>query len=129
MVQAQRNLTIKSISLLASYQNLSICNVGFRHCIITPQVSSYRVLGLSQLIDEENWDDEQSTFIALRQTLLTKMVALAEDRFRLPLASHRQILVDIRDAILGKTGIDLVLMNMVLREFLATQSGRKLIGE
>jgi hypothetical protein len=129
MVQAQRNFTIKSISLLASYQNLSICNVGFRHRVITPQVLSHRVLGLSQLIDEESWDDEQSTFIALRQTLLTKMVALAEDRFRLPLTSHRQILVDIRDAILGKTGIDLVLMNMVLREFLEAQSGRKLIGE
>jgi hypothetical protein len=85
--------------------------------------------GLTQLIDEESWDDEESTFIALRQTLLTKMVALAEDHSELPLASHRQILVDLRDAILHTTRIDIVLMNMVLREFLAVQSGRKLIGE
>ncbi|PVF97440.1 hypothetical protein CPB86DRAFT_734937 [Serendipita vermifera] len=80
---------------------------------------------LYQLIDEENWDDGESTFIALRQTLLTKMVALAEDGFRASLGSHRQILVDLRDGILRKTHIDLILMNAVLREFLSTCSDRK----
>ncbi|PVF97442.1 hypothetical protein CPB86DRAFT_452557 [Serendipita vermifera] len=80
---------------------------------------------LSQLIDEENWNDEESTFIALRQTLLTKLEALEEDHPRLPSSSHRQTLVDLRDAVLQRTQLNVVLLNMVLREFLAGNPDKK----
>lgn len=98
------------------------------HLIISQLSEPLELQHLSQLIDEETWDEEESTYIALRQTLLARLVALYEDHFRLPLSSYRQSLVDLRDAILQGTQVDAVLMNMALREFLyGNLGGKKLI--
>jgi hypothetical protein len=82
------------------------------------------------LVDEEKWDDEGATFMALRQTLLTALLAPPPDATRNPLWMERISVLDLTDPVLASTGLDTVLMDMALREFVVPVEGtKKLIGQ
>jgi hypothetical protein len=86
--------------------------------------------GFIQLVDEEKWDDEGATFMALRQTLLTALLAPPPDATRKPLWMERISVLDLTDPVLASTGLDNVLMDMMLREFMVPVEGtKKLIGQ
>jgi hypothetical protein len=81
------------------------------------------------LVDEEKWDDEGATFMALRQTLLTALLTPPPDANRSPFWMERVSLLDLTDPVLASTGLDTVLMDMTLREFMVPVEGtKKLIG-
>jgi hypothetical protein len=78
-------------------------------------------------VDQEEWSDEGANFMALRQTLLTKMLSPAgEDE--LEETSRRITLVDLTDRILQSTGLDNAIMAIVIRDFIRSTTGRKVIG-
>ena len=81
-------------------------------------------------MDEEKWDDEGATFMALRQTLLTAVLSPPPDATRNPFWMERVSVLDLTDPILASTGLDTVLMDMALREFMVPVEGtRKLVGQ
>ncbi|KIM24813.1 hypothetical protein M408DRAFT_229474 [Serendipita vermifera MAFF 305830] len=79
-----------------------------------------------ELVDGEKWSEEAATFIALRQTLLTKLLSPAgvED----PEDMARQItLVDLTDPVLNSTRLDSVIMDIAVHDFLRHTAERKMI--
>jgi hypothetical protein len=78
-------------------------------------------------VDQEKWSDEGANFMALRQTLLTKLLSPAgEDE--LEETSRRITLVDLTDPILQSTGIDNAIMTIAIRDSIRSNPGRKMIG-
>jgi hypothetical protein len=88
------------------------------------------LLEFIQLLNEEDWTDEGETFMALRQTVLTMLVA-AEDEDALSDAfqNGENVLIDLSDLILSCTGMDEALVAIVLEQFLSYQSGNSTIGK
>jgi hypothetical protein len=90
-----------------------------------------------QLIEQEKWDDEGATFIALRQTLLTSLLAPYEDdldhaNVQSIFNSLSKVVLDLTDPILCSTRLDGVLMDMALHAFLnpsIDQTERTMIGK
>ena len=90
-----------------------------------------------QLVEQEKWDDEGATFIALRQTLLTELLSPYEDdlihpNVQGPLHSLNNVVLDLADPILCSTRLDGVLMDIALHAFLnpsTDQTERTMIGE
>lgn len=65
--------------------------------------------------------------MALRQTLLTTLISTEKED---PIfeGSHT-VLIDLTDLVLSSTGMDAVLINIVLRNFLETEPATGMIGE
>ncbi|KIM20705.1 hypothetical protein M408DRAFT_124315 [Serendipita vermifera MAFF 305830] len=80
-----------------------------------------------ELVDGETWSEEGATFIALRQTLLTKLLSPAGDED--PEDMVRQItLVDLTDSVLNSTRLDSAIMDIAVHNFLRHSTERKTIG-
>jgi hypothetical protein len=79
-----------------------------------------------ELIEKETWTEDGANFMALRQTILSWLLA---SRANASFSSEREIIVDFGDPILSHTGMESVFMDMVLQQFLHGTSGRKrLVG-
>jgi hypothetical protein len=78
-----------------------------------------------ELIEKENWTDDGANFMALRQTILTSLLSS-----NISLSPNDDVVVDLGDPILGRTGLDNVLMDMLLHQFLLLPSKRRqMLGE
>jgi hypothetical protein len=64
--------------------------------------------------------------MALRQTLLTALISAEEDML---FDEFRTVLVDLTDLVLSSTGMDAVLIDIVVRQFLKSRPARGMIGE
>ncbi|KAG8834462.1 hypothetical protein FRC17_008684, partial [Serendipita sp. 399] len=78
-----------------------------------------------ELVDEEKWDDDGATFVALRQTILTELVSGNSVKDNSLFSRSREILVDLTDPLLSATGFDGVILDMALHRFLAANKNRK----
>jgi len=77
------------------------------------------------MVDQENWSEEAANFLALRQTLLTRLLSLTLEE----LPEDRQMtVVDLTDAVLRNTGLDSAIMDVALHDFVQSPGGKKLIG-
>jgi hypothetical protein len=88
---------------------------------------AYADIDLNELVGKEDWSSCGESFIALRQTIFTMMVASNG----IPSSSYAQgeTIVDLTDPILSDTGLNRVLMDMVLRRFLQTGAPQKMVGQ
>jgi hypothetical protein len=84
-------------------------------------------LGFIELVDQEKWSEEGANFMALRQTLLTKLLSPAGDD-GIEDTSRRITLVDLTDPILQSTELDSSIMVIAMRDFIRSTPGRKMIG-
>ena len=74
-----------------------------------------------ELIEKESWTDDGANFMALRQTILTSLVQPPN----ISLSPDDDIVIDLWDPILSRTGLDNVLMDMLLHQFLLHPSKRR----
>ncbi|KAG8822191.1 hypothetical protein FRC19_006424 [Serendipita sp. 401] len=81
--------------------------------------------GFIELVDQEKWDDEAANFIATRQTLLALLVSQAGEFSKQPTALYDEVIVDLSDPVLLGTGMVPVLLDMVLCEFLSSNTNRR----
>jgi hypothetical protein len=98
---------------------------GMHKPSLHPPVRLYmtKLSAFIQLIEQEKWDDEGAAFIALRQTLLTGLLAsygddLDNTSVQSSLHSLNKVMLDLTDPILCSTRLDGVLMDMALHAFL-----------
>jgi hypothetical protein len=80
------------------------------------------VQGFIELVDQEKWDEDSASLIALRQTILTTLISTDQEA-ESDLSRFEKIIVDLTDPILSATQLDATLFNMVLREFVDTGNG------
>lgn len=98
------------------------------------------------MVDDEKWDEHGSSFMAIRQTLLTtfvvpdastptgadrpQIVDLAEpDDIVTRITKGGPIIVDLSDPILRSTGLDSTLFDMILCLYcVVNPDSRKLLG-
>ncbi|KAG8769983.1 hypothetical protein FRC16_006511 [Serendipita sp. 398] len=84
----------------------------------------------NRLVEEEKWDSDGESFMALRQTILAELLSSQDDiQLSSIFDSQQEIVVDLSDPILSKTRLDEVLMDIVLWSFLKHHEGKKsLVG-
>ena len=80
-------------------------------------------------MEQEKWEDEAATFVALRQTLLTRLISLDDDDFYTIASESGSIVLDLTDIILASAGVTDALALMAIDSFLARSTRReKLLG-
>jgi hypothetical protein len=85
--------------------------------------------GFIELVDQEKWDEDGASFMALRQTLLTTLISTDEDADTYS-SQFDKVIIDLTDPILSATKLDATIFNIILREFATTGAGEsRLIGE
>jgi hypothetical protein len=84
---------------------------------------------LNKLLGKEDWSGSDESFIALRQKIFLTMVVSSDERSSSPSDARRETIVDLTDHILSNTGLDSVLMDMVLKRFLETGAHQKMVGQ
>ncbi|KAG9020955.1 hypothetical protein FS842_006931, partial [Serendipita sp. 407] len=95
------------------------------HHIVNQLRGPFDIQRFIELIDQEKWDDDGATFVALRQTILTELISRGDVEHHSMFSRSREILVDLTDPILSATGFDAVLMDMALHEFLNVNKDKK----
>ena len=75
-------------------------------------------------MDQEKWSDEGATFMALRQTLLMKLLSTEPQSHR----SEQVTVIDLTDSLLHSTGLDGPIMDIALHEFITSEDGSKMLG-
>jgi hypothetical protein len=77
------------------------------------------------MVDQENWNEEAANFMALRQTLLTRLLSPISEE---PHDDWRITMVDLTDPVLRSTGLDCSILDVALHDFVQGDAGKKLIG-
>ena len=77
------------------------------------------------MVDQENWSEEAVNFMALRQTLLTRLLSTTLEE---PHEDRQLTVVDLTDPVLRNTGLDSAIMDIALHDFIQSPGGKKLIG-
>jgi hypothetical protein len=94
--------------------------------VLTANTKLILKIDFIELIEKETWTEDGANFMALRQTILNWLLA---SRANASFSSEREIIVDFGDPILSHTGMESVLMDMVLQQFLHGTSGpKRLVG-
>ncbi|KAG8830777.1 hypothetical protein FRC20_008280 [Serendipita sp. 405] len=126
---------IETRHLLALFASMSSINGGsgtlnaINH-VVGQLEELFDLQRFNRLVEEEKWDSDGESFMALRQTILAELLSSQDD---IQLSSifdlQREIIVDLSDPILSKTRLDEVLMDIALWSFLKHHEGKKsLIG-
>jgi hypothetical protein len=83
--------------------------------------------GFIELADQETWNAGGVNFMALRQTLLTKLLTPVVENAHQD-KPRQTTLIDLTDPILRSTGLDGSIMDIALYNFIRSSGGRKMIG-
>jgi len=84
------------------------------------------VIGFIEIVEKETWTEDGANFMALRETVLTGVLS---SQSASSLSFEQETIVDFCDPIISCTGIETVLMDMVMQQFLqGTSKRRKLVG-
>lgn len=89
------------------------------HHIVSQLSGPFDLQRFIELVDQENWDEDAASFMALRQTLLTTLVSMDQDR-EVELSQFEKVIIDLTDPILSASRLDVVILQMALRVFLAS---------
>lgn len=73
-----------------------------------------------ELVDQEKWDEDGASFMALRQTLLTTLIPVDQD-LETSLSHFSKIIIDLTDPLLSTTKIDATIFHIVLRELMTAE--------
>ncbi|CAG7849986.1 SubName: Full=Uncharacterized protein {ECO:0000313/EMBL:CCA67294.1} [Serendipita indica DSM 11827] len=101
--------------------------------IVSRLAEPFSIREFNQFVDEEQWDSHGSAFMAIRQTLLTTLIASHDgDKDDVDVVSRIRhggaIVIDLSDPVLRSTGLDSVLFDMVLCLYCSVQRDtRKLL--
>jgi hypothetical protein len=68
----------------------------------------------NQMVDGEQWDENGSAFMAIRQTVLTTLVGSEGEDIASRMMKGGPIIVDLSDPVLQSTGLDGILFDMIL---------------
>lgn len=85
--------------------------------IVSKMADPFSIQEFNKLVDEEQWDEHGSSFMALRQTLLTTLVSSGDGEGKdvaTRMKNGDAIIIDLSDPVLRSTGIDSILFDMVL---------------
>jgi hypothetical protein len=77
------------------------------------------------MVDQENWSEDAANFIALRETLLTRLLSPTSEE---PHEDGRMTVIDLTDPVLRSTGLDTSILDIALHDFVQSPGGKKLIG-
>ena len=78
-----------------------------------------------ELMEQEKWEDEAATFVALRQTLLTRLISLDDNDFYAIASESGSIVLDLTDTVLASAGVTDALALMAIDSFLARSTRRE----
>ena len=81
--------------------------------------------GFIELVEQEKWEDEAATFIAFRQTLLTRLISLDDNDFYTIASESGSIVLDLTDTVLASAGVTDALALMAIDSFLARSIRRE----
>ncbi|PVF97415.1 hypothetical protein CPB86DRAFT_451298 [Serendipita vermifera] len=91
------------------------------HHIVSQLSGVFDLRRFIELVDQEKWDEDAASFMALRQTLLTTLIS-TDKGLDIQSSRYDRIVVDLTDPILSTTGLDTALFNIILREFVTTRT-------
>ncbi|KAG9050164.1 hypothetical protein FS842_011395, partial [Serendipita sp. 407] len=94
------------------------------HHIINQLTWPFDLQRFNELVDAEKWDEDAATFMAMRQTILTQLVSPGHQTLDSIIKSEQEVVADLSDALLSATGLDEVLMDIVLSIFLDRNKGK-----
>ncbi|KAG8769236.1 hypothetical protein FRC15_004709 [Serendipita sp. 397] len=122
---------IQTRHLLALFASMSSVNGGsgtlnaINH-VVGQLEELFDLQRFNRLVEEEKWDSDGESFMALRQTILAELLSSQDDiQLSSIFDSQQEIVVDLSDPILSKTRLDEVLMDIVLWSFLKHHEGKK----
>lgn len=95
--------------------------------ILTPLPSETE---FNQMVDGEQWDENGSAFMAIRQTVLTTLVGDEGEDIANRMKKGGPIIVDLSDPVLQSTGLDGILFDMILCLYCVVRpDSKKFLGE
>jgi hypothetical protein len=77
------------------------------------------------MVDQGNWSEEGANFMALRETLLTRLLSPTSEEQH---EDWPMTVVDLTDPLLRSTGLDSSILDVALHDFVQSHGGKKLIG-
>jgi hypothetical protein len=89
------------------------------------------IVDLIEMIERENWREDAQSFLAVRMSILTALLSSPQE-LKQPDAAFSpsdDIFLDLADPMLSNTGLDNILMDMYLHQFICDSSrGRSMLG-